>query len=515
MSIAATSWTGRDTGDWQPGDLIDAKYEIEARLGAGAMGVVYRARHVDLDVRVALKVMRSELDTDGLSRERMLREARAAAALRHHNVVRVLDVGRLPNGLPFIVMEYLEGENLEQRLRRQGALSVVEALDYVIQTCNGIAEAHERGIVHRDLKPENLFLARQPDGSDAIKVFDFGISKQLGSQALRATRPFDTVGSPVYMSPEQMNPQAQVDARSDIWSLGVVLTELCTHELPFAASSLPELCQQITGGTPRLPGEYLPTLPAALDDIVKRCLERDPALRFPSAANLADALRAVLQNEGGRVSTRASGWQLARTELQPSTAPSTQSILPAQSSRAQQSLRTSEAVPRSSEKATASARSQRKNWVPVLALGLAVSAVLAVGTLFSAGTDTTKAASSSQDAPLSVARLDDAVAPALPAMPAEPAKTPLASPQLASAALGPIASPPPTAELTRSAVEAVSSGATSATTEPPKRPRAVRGAPPARTSSSSSASAKAEAAPPTALSPERQPWDLSAFGGRR
>lgn len=507
MSISAASWTGRDTGDWQPGDLIDAKYEIEARLGAGAMGVVYRARHVDLDVRVALKVMRSELDTDGLSRERMLREARAAAALRHHNVVRVLDVGRLPNGLPFIVMEYLEGENLEQRLRRQGPLGIVEALDYVIQTCNGIAEAHERGIVHRDLKPENLFLARQPDGSDAIKVFDFGISKQLGSQALRATRPFDTVGSPVYMSPEQMNPQAQVDARSDIWSLGVVLTELCTHELPFAASSLPELCQQITGGTPRLPGEYLPTLPGALDDIVKRCLERDPALRFPSASSLADALRALLQDEGGRVSTRASGWQLARTELQPSTAPPPQSILAAQS------IRATESVPLSSEGATAGQRSQPRRWVPVLALGLAVSAVLGAGTLFSRGTDLAKTADSSQDAPISVARRDDA--PLLTGMPVEQARTALASPPLASAALGPIAPLPPM-ELARSATAPMGvSSAASATPMPPKRPRAVRNAPPARTSSNSSATANPEAAPPTTLAPERQSWDLSAFGGRR
>jgi serine/threonine-protein kinase len=332
--VLATTALGKSLGDWEPGDVVEGKYQIERRLGAGAMGIVYLARHLQLDTRVALKVLRAELALDGSNAERLLAEARAAASLRHPNVVRVLDLGRLPSKLPFIVLEYLDGENLEQRLVRDGPLSVSDSLLLVAQACDAIAEAHAAGIIHRDLKPENLFLVHQADGSPLLKVCDFGVSKRLGPANLRTTAPSETLGTPLYMSPEQLG-AGELDARSDIWSLGVVLTELCTGRAPFEADSVPELFDAICQGAPRLPSQLChgalaphsssvdqtsspPEHFALLDEIVKRCLEREPSARFASVTALADALRAAARQLAARTTSRLSGWTEQRGRPAPS-----------------------------------------------------------------------------------------------------------------------------------------------------------------------------------------------------
>jgi len=207
------------------GDVVAGKYRVDRPLGAGGMGVVVAATHVELDRPVAIKVLLSGAAKDPDVVARFSREARAAAKIRSEHVARVLDVGLLPSGLPFMVMEYLEGEDLAWRLTQQACLPLPEIAQYVLEACEALAEAHAAGIIHRDLKPANLFLATRPDRSRIVKLLDFGISKSPVGAAGAVTSTQAVMGSPVYMSPEQLVSAKNVDARSDVWSLGVVLYE--------------------------------------------------------------------------------------------------------------------------------------------------------------------------------------------------------------------------------------------------------------------------------------------------
>src|SRR5450755_319444 len=223
------------SSDFGEGDVLAGKYRIEAVLGEGGMGIVLSATHIELGSRVAIKVLRPELAHTEDAVSRLLVEARSAASIRSEHVARVLDVGRLESGLPFLVLEHLEGRDLQQILARSGRLASQVAVDFVLQACQALSEAHSAGIVHRDLKPENLFLTYRADGTPVVKVLDFGISKRLshdGREAAR-TNPSELLGSPLYMAPEQMKGSVSIDARVDIWSLGVVLYELCTGQSPF------------------------------------------------------------------------------------------------------------------------------------------------------------------------------------------------------------------------------------------------------------------------------------------
>jgi serine/threonine-protein kinase len=270
------------------GDIVAEKYRIERIIGRGAMGVVVAARHVQLDQLVALKLVSGASDPSTV--ERFLREARAAARLRSHHVARVLDVAMLPDGSPYIVMEYLEGADLRQVLERDGTLSVETACDYIAQACEAVAEAHALGIVHRDIKPDNLYLTTHFTVEGFVKVLDFGISKLMTAQesALTQTRTF--VGSPLYMAPEQLRSAREADARSDVWALGVVLFELLTRRYPFEADSLPDLCMKVTREPARSILELRDDLPEALVGVIERCLEKEPAARYANAAELATAL---------------------------------------------------------------------------------------------------------------------------------------------------------------------------------------------------------------------------------
>jgi eukaryotic-like serine/threonine-protein kinase len=272
----------------QPGDVLRGKYRVERLLGQGGMAYVVSAWHLHLEQRVAIKLLRPETASHGEVVERFLREARAASKLEGGHVTRVLDVDTLDGGAPFIVMEYLEGGDLGQILRDRAPLPVHEVAGWVRQACVGIAEAHGLGIIHRDLKPANLFLAQKRSGEAVVKVLDFGISKLL--EDTRITRAAVGMGSAEYMSPEQMRSAGDVDARTDLWSLGVTLYELCTGATPFHAESIAQVGAAVLTRDPTPPRALRPDLPAGLEAVILRCLDKDPARRFAGAPALAAAL---------------------------------------------------------------------------------------------------------------------------------------------------------------------------------------------------------------------------------
>jgi serine/threonine-protein kinase len=265
---------------------------------------VLEAHHTLLDKTVALKLLAPEAspETFASRAERFLVEAQAAAKIDSPHVARVLDVGTLDSGAPFIVMERLEGCNLEELLLLEERLSVKDAADYVVQALRGLAHAHALGVVHRDLKPANLFLAQQPDGSSVIKILDFGIALLEAGDDGQASG--NIVGSPVYMSPEQVRNDAQVDHRTDIWSIGTVLYELLTAKVPFGASAegMGELFAAILDEPFVPPSHHREELSKALDAVVAKALERDVRLRYADAAAFEQALApfAVVPSEVGR-----------------------------------------------------------------------------------------------------------------------------------------------------------------------------------------------------------------------
>jgi serine/threonine-protein kinase len=231
------------------GDVLAGKYRVDKIIGMGGMGVVVGAHHLELDERVALKFLLPEALANDEAVARFAREARAAVKIKNEHVARVSDVGRLPNGAPYMVMEYLEGVDLATLIKQRGQLSVAEVVDYVLQACEALAEAHCIGIIHRDLKPSNLFIIRRSDGSICVKLLDFGISKVVGLVGsggdMGMTRTAAVMGSPLYMSPEQMESSRNVDARTDIWAAGVILYELLSGRPPFEGDTLPEICVKI------------------------------------------------------------------------------------------------------------------------------------------------------------------------------------------------------------------------------------------------------------------------------
>ncbi|WP_437539569.1 protein kinase [Sorangium sp. So ce726] len=273
------------------GEVFAQKYRLERSLGRGAMGVIFAAEHVSLRQRVAVKFLLPRAMTLPGASARFLREARAAAAIRSEHVARVIDVGTADLGVPYLVMEYLRGRDLQRELEARGPLPVSEAVDYVIQGCEAIAEAHARGIVHRDLKPGNLFLTTGATGAPIVKVLDFGLSKSAAAEDDgKLTASEVMLGSPCYMSPEQVRCSKDVDARTDIWSLGVILYQLLTARFPFEVSRISALFVAIAMQAPTPPRVHRMDLPARLEDIILRCLEKEPEVRVQTVADLAREL---------------------------------------------------------------------------------------------------------------------------------------------------------------------------------------------------------------------------------
>ncbi|KIG12342.1 serine/threonine protein kinase [Enhygromyxa salina] len=276
-------------GGFRHGDILLDKYRVEHTLGQGGMGTVVAARHVDLDELFAIKILRTGIAHSRHMMSRFVREARSAAHLRSPHVVRVYDVGSLPDGAPYMVMEHLRGCDLSVLVKRHGALPYRQACRLVAQACDAVGDAHGLGMVHRDIKLANLFLTHLRDGQPCLKVLDFGISKHLDSID-DLTTSGALLGSPRYMSPEQIRDAKQVDAQTDIWALGVVLYDLITGSAPFDGTNLPEVFQAVLEQEPPPPSRVVANIPAALDLLIMRCLAKRPHDRHAGAEALAAAL---------------------------------------------------------------------------------------------------------------------------------------------------------------------------------------------------------------------------------
>ncbi len=283
-----------DASPVKTGQVLAGKYRIERVLGEGGMGVVVEAHDISLERRVAIKFLLPEFVRHPEATQRFMREARAAAKIQSEHVARVIDVSTLENGAPYMVMEFLEGSDLSQVIEAGGALPIEDAALYVIQACEALAEAHAYGIIHRDLKPANLFLAEQAGGSRKIKVLDFGISKTLSATdpglVGSLTRTSSMMGSPLYMSPEQMKSARDVDLRTDIWALGVILYETLSATPPFSGNSIPEIAAKILLEDPRPLGEIKVEIPQTLADVAVKALRKQPEMRFQNVGELAMAL---------------------------------------------------------------------------------------------------------------------------------------------------------------------------------------------------------------------------------
>lgn len=281
----------------QVGELIAGKYRVEAVLGHGGMGIVVAATDTFLNRRVAVKVLLPHYAENRVAAGRFLREARATAQLNSEHCVRIIEVGQLDNGSPFIAMELLQGIDLGSYVEQHGALPLRLAVDYVLQACEGLAEAHRLGIIHRDVKPSNLFLCHSLASKPIVKILDFGVSKlSLDAEGFGGslTTTGQTLGSPLYMAPEQMRSSQSADARSDLWGMGVVLFELLTGARPFHADTLTELVLVITQEPPRDPRVLRPDLPEGLCQLVLTALEKDPNRRFQSIGEFASALASFM-----------------------------------------------------------------------------------------------------------------------------------------------------------------------------------------------------------------------------
>jgi serine/threonine-protein kinase len=290
-TVKASPATATQVGVPGVGDVIAEKYRVERVIGMGGMGVVLAVRHLALGELYAMKFLLPGASQDREAVERFMREAKAAVRIKSEHIARVSDVGQIPGGSPYIVMEYLQGTDLGKFIDQPGTHDVVMACDFLIQACAGLAEAHQLGIVHRDLKPSNLFLTHRTDGTPLVKVLDFGISKAAADTNMPTiTATQEVFGSPAYMSPEQIRSAKNVDVRSDIWSLGVILFELVTKRLPFDGDTSSALLAAISADEPKPLSAFRADAPEALDAIIGRCLQKKPQQRLQTVSELASML---------------------------------------------------------------------------------------------------------------------------------------------------------------------------------------------------------------------------------
>ncbi|MBX3231546.1 MAG: serine/threonine protein kinase [Labilithrix sp.] len=277
------------------GQLLDGKYLVGRVIGSGAVGIVFEAKNVELDETVAIKCLRPEMLVDNAMVGRFAREAKAAAAIKSEYVATVHDVGTTPEGMPYMVMEYLDGKDLGSVVEETGTVGPRTAVEYALQVCEALAVAHSKGIVHRDIKPENLLLTERAGGIRIVKVLDFGISKaalsgSIFKNAVPLVKTVNLMGTPLYMSPEQVRVTDSVDVRSDIWSLGMVIYEMLTGQTAFDGQSITEICAAILEAQPRPIEMFRNDLPSGLVEVITKCLQKDANKRFQNIAELAVAL---------------------------------------------------------------------------------------------------------------------------------------------------------------------------------------------------------------------------------
>jgi serine/threonine protein kinase len=291
-----------------PGDVIAGKFRIDRVIGRGGMGVVVQAWHLDFDERVAIKFLLPGAGANEEARSRFEREARATFKIKGEHVARVIDVGKTEGGLPFLVMEYLEGQDLADVLATKRTLPIGDAVDFILQACDAVAEAHAQGIVHRDLKPENLFVTQRPDGTPSIKVLDFGLSKVRGPTRERSLTTTDQLmGTPHYMSPEQWVSAQNVGPSADLWALAVILYELITGQPPFRGEKLSDICNQVLQAEPPPMALYRAEVPMALEAVLRACLQKEPEKRLANVGEFAVRLHLFANREGRLAAKRASG----------------------------------------------------------------------------------------------------------------------------------------------------------------------------------------------------------------
>jgi len=281
------------------GQILNDRYLVETRIGKGGMGVVYRGRHIIIGRAAAVKFLHPEYAADENTVARFFREAQAAAAVRHENIVEIYDVGLSTDNVPYLVMEYLEGESLATLLRRTGPLDPAPLLTIMDPVLAAAASAHRRGVIHRDLKPENIFITDATDESPStIKLIDFGISRILGEATdIRLTVANTMIGTPAYMAPEQISNAQSADHLSDIYSLGVVLFEALSGRLPYEGNTPNEVIAKILTQPPPSPSDLLPDIPTALAAVAERAMRRDPSERYPNTEEMREALRAACASE--------------------------------------------------------------------------------------------------------------------------------------------------------------------------------------------------------------------------
>jgi eukaryotic-like serine/threonine-protein kinase len=301
------------------GEILAGKYRIDRVLGVGGMGAVVAARHLQLDTKVAIKFLLPAMLANREAVSRFAREAQAAVKITSEHVARVFDVGTLGNGAPYMVMEYLEGGDLAAWLQQRGPMPIEQAVEFVLQACVAVADAHGLGIVHRDLKPANLFCIRRSDGQFLIKVLDFGISKSAESSGMSVTSTSAVLGSPLYMSPEQMQSPKGVDTATDIWALGIVLFELLSGRVPFEGETFGELAVKVATQPAPPIRRFRPDVPPNLDAAIRKCLQPDRRNRHRNVADLAVALLPFAPRRGRASVERISGI-LQSTGLTPSDA---------------------------------------------------------------------------------------------------------------------------------------------------------------------------------------------------
>jgi eukaryotic-like serine/threonine-protein kinase len=377
------------------GEILAGKYCVERVVGAGAMGVVVEVTQLEQGDRYALKFLRPSVARDPSAAARFVREAEAAGRIHNPHVVGISDVGELASGSPYLVMEFLRGMSLEERISGGKKLELTEACDLALQAAEGLAAAHGMGVIHRDIKPANLFITKGPDGASLLKIVDFGISKicepgHAPGQNLTQTQV--SIGSPLYMSPEQMRSARTADFRTDQWSLGVVLYRMATGHLPFEAESLPQLCAMV------MEGDYMPLstrcteLPALFVVAVERCIQHSPNERYADMAELALALRPFASPLGARCADRcqellgastseASSWSDITVVDDPPTCPQNPLVYPelTEPEVAPTSLDPTSLDPTAGATPTQSTRRSAPAWFwPVLALLAALLAALSV-----------------------------------------------------------------------------------------------------------------------------------------